>query len=361
MGGIMRSRWLQHPGRRRATFIVLAALLTILSLWPEHYKAEAQLLPQDSGSGLSTALASQGGQGGLLSLGALLGNKQPVEADLTIARSHAVLDMVIDSLHLIGRSGYATRRQAEAHLRQKLGIVAIRGSIIQITTHDRDPALARALAAATANAIQNRLTAISLVEAAQKKAVATRRLKEVTVTLAGAQEALTRFRTEHNLPAPTQQLGSAVGLLASLSARVQAKEVELATRREFATDNSIEVQQAQAELAALKAQLAAAKAPTSGLGGPNLASMSLLDTEYFNLYRDERAAEILYEVYKRYLEEMAVDELSANQNLVLVEPAYIYPERQFNIWAVGGLSIIILIWLMSEYYLLSPPVGRQPA
>ena len=110
MGGIMRSRWLQHP-RRRATFIVLAALLTILSLWPEHYKAEAQLLPQDPCSGSSTALASQGGQGGLLSLGALLGNKQPVEADLTIARSHAVLDLIIDSLHLTGRPGYETRRK----------------------------------------------------------------------------------------------------------------------------------------------------------------------------------------------------------------------------------------------------------
>lgn len=357
----MQNPWLRRAGPRRVTLAVAALLLAVLSLWPEHYKAEAQLLPQDSGGGLSAALATQGGQGGLLSLGALLGNRQPVEADLTISRSHAVLDLIIDKLRLIGRPGYGNRRQAEAHLRRKLGIVAIRGSIIQITTQDRDPELARALAAATAAAIQDRLTAISLVEAAQKKGVATSRLKEATVTLARAQEALTQFRTAHNLPAPTQQLGSAVGLLASLEARVQAKQVELATRRQFATDNSIEVQQAQAELGALRSQLAAAKAPNSDLGAPNLASMSLMDTEYFNLYRDERAAELLYEVYKRYIEEVAVDELSANENLVLVEPAYVYPERQFNIWAVGALSIVILIWLMSEYYLISPPVGRQPA
>lgn len=358
IGGILDSPWFRNPSRRRLTFMVAAVVFAILSLWPRHYLAEAQLLPQDSGGGLSAALAQQG-TGGMLSLGALLGNKQPVEADLTIARSHAVLNLIMDKLHLVGRNGFGNREKAAVKLRRKLSVIAIRGSILQIQVEDKDSEVARAIAAAAADAIQDRLAAISVAQAAQKRGVATSRLKEATVTLAQTQEALTRFRTEHNLPAPTQQLGAAVSVLASLEARVQTKQVELATRLQFATENSIEVQQAEAELSALKAQLAAARAPSSDPGAPNLASMSLLDTQYFNLYRDERAAELLYEVYKRYLEEVVVDEMSANQSLSLVEPAYVYPERQYNIAGVGLLALTIVLALAAEFYIARPPVGRS--
>jgi tyrosine-protein kinase Etk/Wzc len=354
----MASRWFREARRRRVAFAVAALAFAVLSLFPEHFTAEAQLLPQDSGGGLTQALATQGGGGGLLSLGALLGNKQPVEADLTIARSHAVLDMVLDRLKLVGRPDWGSRRNAEAKLKQTLGITAIRGSILQIITHDRDPTLARELAATTADAIQDRLGAISLAQAAQKRVVATDRLNSAAVTLARAQDAITRFRTANKLAAPPLQLGAAVENLAGLEGQLQAKQVEIASLQAFAGDQNIKLQAAKAELAALQRQVDAAKVASKGQGTANLAGIALANSEYFNLYRDERAAQILYEVYKNYLEEVAVDELSANQNLVLVEPAYLYPERQFNVWAVAGLIIVFLLAFMAEYYIVKPPVGQ---
>ncbi len=359
IGGVLESSWFHRPWRRRLVFAVLAALFGVLSIWPQHYKAEAQLLPQDSGGGLSAALASQGSSGGLLSLGALLGNKQPVEADLSIARSHAVLGIILDRLHLVGRAGYGDRRHAEARLKNKLGIIAIRGSILQITASDRDVDLARALAATTASAIQDRLGAISLIQAAQKRAVAEIRLSDATARLARTQAALGRFRTENRLAAPAAQLGAAVGLLAALEGRLQAKQVEVATLREFARGDNIKLRTAEVELGAIRNQVAAAKIVSPTQQSSNLAGIAETNTTYFNLYRDEKSAETLFEVYRRYLEEISVDELSANQNLVLVEPAYIYPERQFNAWAVGLLVIDIFLLIIAEYYVALPPIGRR--
>jgi len=359
MASVMSTPWLRLALRRRIIFAVAALLLGVLSIWPQHYAAEAQLEPQDSGGGLSAALAGQGAAGGLLSLGALLGNKQPIEADLTIARSHAVLDLVIRDLRLVGRPGFGNLNGAEVALRQKLGVIAIRGNILQITARDRNPALALGIVAATADAIQTRLADISLKQAAQKRAVARDRLSDATISLARAQAALSQFRTVNRLAAPEQQLGAAVGLLASLEGRLQAKQVEVATLENFETADNIRLKAAHDELAAIRAQVEAAKVASRGQDTSNLAGIASTNEVYFNLYRDEKAAEILYEVYRRYLEEVAVDELSANENLILVEPAYIYPERQYNIGAVGLLSVVILLWICTEFYLVKPPIGRR--
>ena len=354
MRRILSAPILRRPLWRRIAVAVAVVVLLILTFFPEHYLAEAQLMPQDSGGGLSSALASQGAGGGLLSLGALLGNKQPVEADLTIARSEAVVNLIIKRLNLVGTHGFGALRQTQAKLAKKIGIIAIRGSILQITIQDADAQLARALAAATAQSIQDRLTQISLEQAAQKRAIASARLSEATITLARTQSQLTSFRDANRLAAPEQQLGAAVGLLASLEGRYQAKQVEVETLRSFTTGSNFALQTATAELAALRQQVDAAKTrPTSGTAS-NLAGISDVNETYFNLYRDEKSAEILYEVYRRYLEEVTVDELSANQNLILVEPAYIHPERQFNVLPVATLFILLVLAGLLELYQFDP-------
>ncbi len=358
VGAVMSTAWFSNPSRRRAIFAGVTVVFAILSVWPRHYTAEAQLLPQDSGSGLSAALQGAG-TGGVLSLGALIGNKQPVESDLTIARSHAVLNLIGNRLHLEGREGFETPDKIALRLRRQLSIISIRGSILQITAADGDPAFARALVGAAAASIQDRLAAISVTEAAEKRAVATDRLNEATISLAHAQAALQHFQVEHELAAPTEELGAAVGNLAALEGRLQAKQVELTTLRTFATADNIKVQAAEAELAALRRQVEDAKVAVPSRDTANLAGIGLINTEYFNLYRDEREAEILFQVYKRYLEEVVVDAMSANQNLQLVEPAYVYPERQYNLWAVGLMITVMIAAGLSELYLLRPPVkGR---
>ena len=136
--------------------------------------------------------------------------------------------------------------------------------------------------------------------------------------------------------------------------------MELDTLVRFATPQNVQVKSAQAEIAGLQSQIAQLQSASSG-GPESLAGMPAKDTEYFNLYRDERYYENLYTIYTRYLEGATIDELSAQNNLTQVEPAYLDPARQFNAWAVGLLIVAVLLAGAAEFYILAPPVGHDPS
>jgi capsule polysaccharide export protein KpsE/RkpR len=361
MAAFLDGSWFRHPWRRRLAFLAFAVVAGLLALWPKHYLAEAQLLPEDSSGGLSAALAQGGGGGGsLASLSSLIGNKQPVEADLTIARSEVVINDILDRLRSSGIFRDQSHDEAAKRLRKKLTLVSIRGSILQISVKDRDPAVAKTIAAAAAGAIQSRLTQLNLEQTAEKRAVAANRVQDAADQLLRAQAKLEQFRVAHKLGAPPQQLGVAVGLLATLQGQVQAKQVEISSLRKFEGPDNINLQAAETELAALRQQVAQAQV-AADRSSSNLAYMASENADYFNLYRDERAAEILYEVYRKYMEQVTIDALSANENMVLMQPAYVHPERQFNIQFVGLLVIILIVGFSAEFYVAAPPVGRRPA
>ena len=130
--------WFRNDWRRRLTFLVIAIVAGLLTLFPQTYAAETELLPVSSGGGLSAILSQQSG-GALLDLGSLTGNKQSIEADLTIARSYEVLRLAMVKLHAQFPGRVGDFRKAAVELKKKVGIIAIRGSIVQITAHDNDP------------------------------------------------------------------------------------------------------------------------------------------------------------------------------------------------------------------------------
>jgi len=284
-----------------------------------------------------------GGGGGGLNLSALLGQHQSIEGELAVSRSHAVARDVILRLRLIGRPGFRDADQAEVALRKKVNIEAVRGSIIQIKAQGADPAFARQLAAGYAAAIRDRLATLSLVQTAEKRAVAESRMSEATIDLAKAQAAIAQFREANKLAVPEAQLGAAVTQLALLQARLQAKQVQLGTLLQFATGENVQV-----------------RATPSGSGANTLAGIAAKDSEYYNLYRNERFAQILSDIYTRYLESTTIDEMSASNSVDLLEPAYVDPQRHLNVWAEGLLILVILAAITAEFYILRPPVGRPP-
>ena len=356
MGALQNIEWIRNPLKRRLSVVAMALVLAVLCVWPRQYMARADLMPDDSGGGLSSALGAGGG--GLLTLGALLGNHQSIEADLTIARSQAVIIDVVRRMHLASPNAYGDERRAEIKLRHKADIESIRGSILQITVKDRDPGVAKAIVESFVVAVRGRLTRLNLDQAAQKKAVAVDRMGRSAIELANAQDAMARFRAVNRLAAPEIQLGASVTLLTGLQARLEAEQVGLQALRKFATNDNIQVQSTEAEIASLRNQVAAAQAGVGEGAGPTLGNMSPKLTEYENLYRNERYAETVSEIYRRYLDTVAVDELSATTTLDLIEPPYVNPARQYNLPAVGGLVLVLLLGAVAEFYFLRPPPGR---
>ncbi len=361
MDFVLGSRWARDPLKRRGTMAAAIVVLAVLCVWPRHYLAQAQLLPDDAGSVLSSLLGSaSGGTGGLLSLGNLIGNHPTVESDLTIARSQVVVADVVRRLRQEGRVSGDLERE-EIKLRHKTSLEAVRGSILKITFTDHDPAFAKAVVTDYVAATRARVAAISLEQAGQKKIVAQNRLEAATVDLAQSQAAIDRFRAENKLAQPEVQLGAAVALVTSLQAKLDAEQAQLSALQTFATGNNFQIQAEQAQVAALKAQINKAQAAENAGPGPSVGGLTPKITEYENLYRNERFAQAEFEIYQRYMGTVAVEELAAGINMDLIEPPFVDADRQYNTSAVGALFLVIMLSILAEFYIAQTYDPRRQA
>ena len=148
--------------------------------------------------------------------------------------------------------------------------------------------------------------------------------------------------------------------MTGLQGSLQAEQTALQALSRFATTENVQVQAAEARIASLKSQIAAAQADEQGRGGgPSLGGLTPQLIEYENLYRNERFAEAEYDIYKRYLSAVTVEELSAPINMDVLEPPFILPERQLNTLFVGALAFIILLAVLAEFYIASPNDGKR--
>ena len=351
MSVVFGARWFRDAWRRRLTFGVLALMFAILSVWPRPYVARAILAPEESSGGLSSLLAQAGA---LVNLNTLVGNRGSIEDDLVVGRSQAIVRAVIAELNLVHHHGFSGEAATEIRLRKMVDVSAIRGSVLQVEVRGHDPTLIQGIGAAYVKAIQTRLTALTLAQTAQKRAVAENRMRDASVRLANAQQAITQFRSANHLAAPEIQLGAGVSLLAGLQGRLDAKEAEVRALQQFATSRNVELQAAQAEVASLQSQIEKSRNSADTGGSPTLQGLNLVNSQYFNLYRDERFAETLYDVYNRYSEEIAIDELTANSNIEVVEPTYIDPDRQYNVFFVLLLVVDLCATFLAEAFIVYP-------
>jgi uncharacterized protein involved in exopolysaccharide biosynthesis len=334
-----------RPRHRRLAFAVLAIAFAVLSVIPWQYRARVQLMPpQSSSSGLGALLSQLGGLGGF---SGLLSTRQPVEVYLVLARSNDVALAVAKRTLLLERFGVATPERAVKKLARVVDIHSLRGGVIEIEVLVSDRKLALDIAAAYAEAFQDRLAVLARDSAERKRTLMNDQLRRASARLTEAEDALTRYRTANRVASPEAQLGSSVALLASLRARLQAREVELTAAREFATDSSYEVQRVESEIAALRGEIT--KVETSGNGRDpfGFQAFTRKSSEYLRLYRDAKYAEALYELYARHLEAVNVEEVSASINAQVVETPFIEPGLRLRVWAVGVAALLVAIaaWL----------------
>lgn len=338
-----------------------ALILAVLCVWPRSYLAKAELLPDDTGGGLASLLGAGGGGGGgaLVSLGALLGGRQSIETVLTIARSQTVATDVANRLRR-GKVGPDSARHDVPAKGHSADIQVIRGGILQITVADHDPEFAKAVVNDYVQALRDRLEALNLDQTSEKRSLAADRLAEAADGLSRAQAALDSFRLANRLALPEAQLGAGISLVTQLQGELQAQETELATLTPFVTSNNIQVQSARAQIGALRSQIAAAQASANLNPGPSVGGMTPKISEYQNLFRDEKYAEAKFVIYKRFLDTITVEKLSAAITMQVIEPPYLDPARQYNEFASAALLLLLLLGVLAEFYIAHPAPGSLP-
>jgi hypothetical protein len=328
----------------------------LLSFFPQKYRAAVTLTPVDPSS-LGLSGQNNMGMGSLLGGSAsLLGNQTAVDVNMTVARSEYVRSIVAKRLHLdqrLGKSEVSTHRW----LARKVDIGSLRGGIIQFETQQRDANLARALVAAYADATRQQLAIISRDQTAQKRQIIVDLVTQASDNLAKAQAAYDTFRLQTRYSSPTSALFAAGDRIPVLESMVRSKKVELAAAHQFATDNEPRIRQMTAAINALEQQLDDARS-TSPAEKSSVGQVVSQSTEADRLRRKLITAQILYDNYERYLQNTSAEDMTANANMRILEPAYIDSARQVNfIPAMLGV-ILLLAALGVEFYMIRPPVGQ---
>lgn len=337
---------------RRRAYAIAALGLALFSLEPRPYVARAKIVPQDGSSiGLSSMMNSLGGQ--FQGFAALLGGaKQPIDLYLAVARSYEVTTLVVARLHLDDAAHYGSDQAARMALERAVDVHTLTGGVIEVEVREHNPHEAVALSQAYVTAITARLNALGLERVHRKRDVVMARFRDAGTRVAQAETALRSFRLNHNLAEPESQLGAELSLRAGLQAQLQARIVQLSTLQHFQGDDNPQIQAIQSDIAGLRAQIARSAAPANGSSGPNIAGLSDVAGRYFDLYRDYRFAQALYEVYARSSEEVSVEALTAEgaSDAQVIEQPRLDIDRKFNIGAVALLMLVVLGAFFTEVY-----------
>lgn len=347
-----KARW------RRAFYAGLAVLLGLLCLFPQPYVARSKLLPQDSSSaGLGQVLTSLGGQFAAFA-GMLTGGKPANDLYLIIGRSDKVSSDVIAKLGLVGANRrYESQREAKLDLAKTVDVRLLIGGVVEVVARSHDPAEATRLANAYVLAISANVASLTRSTIASKQQIVRNRFNQSRERVRVAGSTLEDFRRRNGLADAEMELGAALSLRTDLQAKLQAKLVELQSIRQFAGPENQQLIQAEAQTSSLRAQLAKTGVASTDQGSQNLSGLSRISNQYLDLYRDYRFAQALYDVYSRASEQTAVEELVAAgaSYIQVVDPVHLDSERQYNVWAVAMLVVLVMMILFTELY--APATG----
>jgi len=290
---------------------------------PVRFTARASFVVQP------TARPSQSVLGNALpAVAGLLGaGTSAVDLHVAILRSQSVTDRIIERFELQRVWQLTHLVQAEQRLSRRVEVIAgRREGMVQVEVEDDHPQRAAAIANQYVEELRSVLRSFALDEARQRKAFYDAQLAQARAGLEQAQQKLQRSGIDR--AALRTEPRTAAESYSRVQAEVAAAEVRLATTRRVRSEDSAEVQQQLAELAALRAQRAALQSPRDADAGAFVGRM-----------REFRSAEAVAESIARQAEAARVDEAADAVPIQLLDRAQVPPwpsSPRPMLWALGG-------------------------
>lgn len=292
-----------------------AAGLGVASLMKPVFTARTVVMPpQQQQSSAAAALGSLGALAGLAGGGI----KSPVDQYIALMQSATVSDRLIDRFKLMEVYEEEFRSVARKTLLTKAIITAgKKDGLIVVEVDDHDPKRAADIANAYVDELRLMTNTLAVSEAQQRRRFFEQQLEATKKRLTEAQVAL-------------QESGFSAGVLraepkaaadgyARLRAEVTAAEVRLQTMRRTLADSAPEMQQQQAQLEALRSELAKLE--------QREAAPSSKDAGYIGRYRDYKYQETLFDLYAKQFELARLDE-SREGGLIQVVDVATAPDRK---------------------------------
>jgi uncharacterized protein involved in exopolysaccharide biosynthesis len=272
------------------------------------------LPPQQQQSAAASVLATLGPLAGIAgaTAGAL---RTPADQYVALMQSVTVSDRIIDHFNLMKeydqKFKFDARKVLASNVRMTIGK---KDGLITVDVDDSDPERAAAMANRYVEELRRMTSTIAITEAQQRRAFFEHQLQQTKDKLTAAQMALQA--SGFNPGAIKAEPKAAAEGYARLRAEVTAAEVRLQTMRGNLADDTPEVRQQQAALAALRGQLARLEQSTDGTG-----------PDYVGKYREFKYQETLFELFARQYELARADESREGALIQVVDVAQA-PEKK---------------------------------
>lgn len=278
------------------------------------YTAKTVFIPPQQQQN-STAVAA------MQSLGALAGLtgtsvKNPVDQYVSFMQSATIANRLVDRFKLTQAYNLTSLEEARRRLSKNVRIEANKkDGLVSVEVDDEDPTKAAALANNYVDQLRQLTSEFVLTEAQQRRALFERLLQQTKERLIVAQKALQG--SGFNEGALKAEPKAAAESYANLKAQATAAEIRLRAMSGYLTADASEFKLAQANLSAMRAQLASAEG----------ATLDASSSDYIGKYREYKYQEMLFSLFANQYEMAKLDETKDGAFIQVVDAAYV-PEQK---------------------------------
>ena len=345
----------------RLAGVALLAFTLIAFLIPSRYEAVARLMPPDQTNPAAMMLGALTEKSGDV-LGSVAGDALGLRTQgatiVGVLNSRTIAYDLINQFDL--RKVYSEKRYQDARkvLLKRTDIAEDKKSgIITINVQDRDPQRAAQLARAYIDDLNKRIAKLSTSSARREREFLEQRLQTVKLQLDEATLKLSRFSSKNMTFEPEIQGKAMIEAAATLQGQLIAAETELSGLQQIYGPENARVKSGSARVGELRAKLRTMSGVGDESGGkigqlyPSLEQLPLLGNTYYDLARQAKIDEAVFEVLTKQYELAKVQEAKEIPTIrVLDEP--VVPERK--IWPPRLIIIIfgtLLTMLCGVLYL----------
>jgi capsule polysaccharide export protein KpsE/RkpR len=367
----LRLLWDRRRFLARAAAAGLLAGTVLAFLIPKEFQSTAQLMPPDSQSPSSLALAMlgglSGGSGGLGMLaGDLLGVKSNGALFVGVLRSRTLEDRLVDRFDLKKVYGKSLQMKAREELEDHTAISEDRKSgILTIKVTERDPKRATAMAGAYVEELNTLIAQLSTSSARRERIFLEERLAEVKQDLEASEKDFSLFASSKGAIDIPVQGKAMVETAAALEGHLIAAQSELEGLKQIYSDNNVRVRSTEARVNELRQQLQrlGGKAdstsesdddPAGDAPYPTMRQLPILGVPYADKLRRLKVEEAVFEALTKQYELAKVQEAKEIPTVRVLD-APVLPERKsfpprLVIMILGTLfaTIVGLVWVLGH-------------
>jgi uncharacterized protein involved in exopolysaccharide biosynthesis len=324
--------------------IVLGLLLAFLI--PNHYASTVQLMPPESeGSAMGvmtammagggTAGGKSGGGGGLGAIaGDLLGLKNMGAEYVGILKSHTIEERLVDRFGLQKVYGNKYKEDACKNLSDNSSVSEDRKSgLITIEVIDKDRKRAAAIGQGYVDELNRLMAEINNSAAHRQRIFLEGRLRTVKEQLDAASLAFSQFASKNTAIDIEEQGKAMVEAAAAVQGQLIAMESDLKGLEQIYTPNNPRVQSSKSSIAELRTQLEKlgggepGKSLQNGEIYPSIRQLPVLGVTYYDLYRDVKIQEAVYETLTAQYEMEKLEEVKDTPSVKILDSPNL-PERK---------------------------------